>query len=170
MNTPSWPYMRVNPFYIWCLALSLSVFIWSIFFRYGSSTVFDILSESANSINGTLYYYWPLWNFNHFSFLKGISTLTWPRLLQYSECLSHAVGKPFKQFMQKWYASLWVPFKRLKQPSMFLIAVKYLFSPSIIIIKVTCLLHFSLCSDLQTVYIPFLLLNNKFTAIPGFFF
>ena len=55
-------------FRIWCLAFVLSAFIVFILSLYHPSTGFKILSKSAYSINGTLNWYCPSWNFNHFFF------------------------------------------------------------------------------------------------------
>ena len=54
-------------FRIWCLAFVLSAFIVFILSLYHPSTGFKILSKSAYSINGTLNWYCPSWNFSHFS-------------------------------------------------------------------------------------------------------
>ena len=68
--------------------------------------------------------------------------------------------------------NLHTPFNLDKSLDIFLTAVYYLISLSVIINKLTCFLHFRLCSDLRVVYIfcIFLLLNNTFTAMSGLFF
>ena len=68
--------------------------------------------------------------------------------------------------------NLHTPFNLDKSLDIFLTAVYYLISLSVIINKLTCFLHFRLCSDLWVVYIfcIFLLLNNTFTAMSGLFF
>ena len=70
--TPSWRYMCIYLFRIWCLAF-LSVFIVFILSLYRSLTGFKILSKSAYSINETLNWYCLSWNFNHFFFLQWAS-------------------------------------------------------------------------------------------------
>ena len=53
-----------------------SIFIWFIFSQYRWSATFKMLSKFTYRMNWAMNWYWPSWNFNHFSFLYGMLTLT----------------------------------------------------------------------------------------------
>lgn len=68
-------------------------------------------------------------------------------------CLANFVHKSFRQLMQNQYAQLLFSFSFDKRLDMFLTAMLLLFSPSTIINKLPCLLHFPLLSDLQATFL-----------------
>ena len=77
---------------------------------FNSLFLFSAFQLSLGLHKHKLNWYWPSWNFNHFSSSKDIVTLISTCLC--SACLLLVLfGKPFKQFLKKWYALWRIAFK-----------------------------------------------------------
>ena len=150
--TPSLRYICVYLFRIWCLAFVLSAFIVFILSLYHPSTGFKIFSKSAYSINGTLNWYCPSWNFNHFFFIGHIDhdvTIAVAVLIVRISCwlctktveAVHAIvirALFFRLTLLRTWIYSWLRYNTCFHPP---------------VLSITCFLHFPLRPDLRTVYI-----------------